>query len=286
MSFYAQILTQRHFDGLQGVVPSCLEATHYPWPMWKTALGVGFILSLIAEYAFLTWLVGQIGFASTLVLVLLFIPWGLYLQFSQGQAIRLQLAEAMRLGRPLSDLLAQGALVMAGSVLMIIPGVLSSLLGLLCVLPLTRKLFSPLAISLANRFVIKQIGDPLGPMAGGTIGGMAGGMAGGMGTGPGGMAGGVRIGGATRPGASRPGTGHTQGAGGRRSGYQPGTTEAVQGPGARGASPHGRGVAQGQGGHGQGGQGRGSQSPRKQISAEIIEIERNDRPHPGSGDGR
>lgn len=109
-----------------------------------------FLLYAVVELAVLVALVSTIGFGGTLLLVAAAFLLGLALAGSQ---LRRHL-QRLRAGLSLAD--AQGAvtdsvLVALGTVLVVIPGLASSALGALLLLPPTRAAARPLVTALAAR---------------------------------------------------------------------------------------------------------------------------------------
>lgn len=205
-------------------------------------------LGLFTDWMLLNYLYNTIGFANTLFIVVLFIPWGLYLQFSQGVAIRDQLIEAFRSGQRIPETALEGVMVMIGGVMMIVPGVLSSLLGLAMVLPWTRRALRPLVVKGFSLMLPEVNATSVGAA---TIGSAVRGA--GFGSAAAGAAG------------ARSATGFG--------------ADVVD------ANPHGRRSGRpspnrgpSRGAQSSGGSGRTGTPGRKSIEAEIVNIERNDRP--------
>jgi UPF0716 protein FxsA len=96
-----------------------------------------------------------IGVLATVVLLLLSWPLGSWALRSQGRAAWRRLGEAVSAGRSPGREVLDGALVLIGGVLLIIPGFLSDVLGALALLPPTRTLMRRLlARNLQSRFVV------------------------------------------------------------------------------------------------------------------------------------
>jgi UPF0716 protein FxsA len=105
-----------------------------------------------------------IGVLATVVLLLLTWPLGSWLLRSRGRAAWRRLGAAVSAGRSPGREVLDGALVVLGGVLLIIPGFISDALGLLALLPPTRALMRrQLARHLQSRLVIRATryaGDP------------------------------------------------------------------------------------------------------------------------------
>jgi len=96
-----------------------------------------------------------IGVLATVVLLLLSWPLGYWALRSQGRAAWRRLGEAVSAGRSPGREVLDGALVLLGGVLLIVPGFISDVLGVLALLPPTRALMrSGLARNLQSRVVV------------------------------------------------------------------------------------------------------------------------------------
>ena len=95
-----------------------------------------------------------IGVLATVVLLLLSWPLGSWALRSQGRAAWRRLGEAVSAGRSPGREVLDGALVLVGGILLIVPGFISDALGALALLPPTRALMRRLlARNLHSRFV-------------------------------------------------------------------------------------------------------------------------------------
>jgi UPF0716 protein FxsA len=96
-----------------------------------------------------------IGVLATVVLLLLSWPLGSWALRSQGRAAWRRLGEAVSAGRSPGREVLDGALVLVGGILLIVPGFISDALGALALLPPTRALMRRLlARNLHSRFVV------------------------------------------------------------------------------------------------------------------------------------
>ncbi|GAB3292916.1 FxsA family protein [Parasphingorhabdus pacifica] len=85
--------------------------------------------------------IGQhLGVLPTIGLLILGGVVGIWLLRREGRRTLQEFSEAARLRRPPTRELADGVLIAAGGVLIILPGVISDVLGLLCLFPPTRAL--------------------------------------------------------------------------------------------------------------------------------------------------
>jgi UPF0716 protein FxsA len=123
----------------------------------RTAIGLGALAEVVVYVLVASW----IGLGATLLLTLATSALGALLLARQGRAalgeLRLRAEEHRAPGRALGD----AGLVALGGVLMVLPGFLGDLLGLLCLLPFTRAL--PRAV--LARLLLRTLPDRLrGPV--------------------------------------------------------------------------------------------------------------------------
>lgn len=97
-------------------------------------------LYLVIELAALVAVVWWLGLGWTLLLLLVSAAVGMWLLRRQGSRAALAVTQAVHAGRVPHAELTDGALVGLGGLLILLPGVVSDLLGLLLMLPLVRQL--------------------------------------------------------------------------------------------------------------------------------------------------
>jgi UPF0716 protein FxsA len=98
--------------------------------------------------------VGQtIGVGWTILLLVVDSIVGAWLLKREGRRALAALGDAFGSGRMPARELADGMLILVGGVLMLTPGFLSDLVGILCILPLTR----PVARGALTRFVAARL---------------------------------------------------------------------------------------------------------------------------------
>jgi UPF0716 protein FxsA len=130
---------------------------------------------LVALLVFICWPVAElfvaiqvadaIGVLATIVLLIAGWPLGTWALRSRGRAAWRRLAAALSEGGsartgggPPAREVVDGALVLLGGVLLMVPGFITDVLGLLLLLPPTRALARPLLIrNLKNRFVVRAV---------------------------------------------------------------------------------------------------------------------------------
>jgi UPF0716 protein FxsA len=79
-----------------------------------------------------------IGVTWTVLLILFSVPLGMWAVRSQGRAVWRRLADGIATGRPPARDVLDGALVLIGGVLFILPGFVSDVFGALLLLPPSR----------------------------------------------------------------------------------------------------------------------------------------------------
>ena len=79
-----------------------------------------------------------IGILATVLLLIVSWPLGLWLVRSEGRAAWRRLSAAVAEGRPPAKEVLDGALVMTGGALLIVPGFITDVIGLLLLAPPTR----------------------------------------------------------------------------------------------------------------------------------------------------
>lgn len=128
----------------------------FPW--WL--LAAAFLLVPLAEIYVIVQIGQTIGAWWTIGLLILASIVGSWLIKREGSAAWRALTEALREGRMPARELADGALIVIGGTLMVTPGFLSDIVGLLVVLPFTR----PLARGILTGVIAKRMTRSSGPI--------------------------------------------------------------------------------------------------------------------------
>ncbi|WP_137872460.1 FxsA family protein [Rhodococcus sp. Q] len=110
-----------------------------------------FVLYLVVEVATVVWLGSTIGVGWTILLFLATWAIGLWLVRSQFRKVLTQFRDAGQNAASVGGAVADGALVAGGTALLIVPGLVTSVLGLLMLAPPTRRVLRPLAVLLGGR---------------------------------------------------------------------------------------------------------------------------------------
>jgi UPF0716 protein FxsA len=114
---------------------------------------------LVAELFVVIKVAEAIGVLLTLVLLIAGWPIGIWALRSQGQAAWRRLTVAVSEGRPPAREVADGALVLLGGTLLIIPGFITDVLGICALLPPTRALLRRVLIrNFRSRVVVRTAG--------------------------------------------------------------------------------------------------------------------------------
>jgi len=87
-----------------------------------------------------------IGALDTIVLLLAGVPLGVWALRSQGAAVWRRMTAAIAQGKPPARHVVDGALVVAGGTLLIVPGFITDVLGITLLLPPTRALVRTLVV--------------------------------------------------------------------------------------------------------------------------------------------
>ena len=110
---------------------------------------------------------GAIGALNTILLLVLASVVGSVLLRVQGRAAWRRFQDAVRAGRPPAREVVDGALIIFGAALLLTPGVLSDILGVLLLLPPTRALVrGVMARTLLGRLAVITPAGPFRPSSG------------------------------------------------------------------------------------------------------------------------
>jgi UPF0716 protein FxsA len=99
-----------------------------------------FVVWPLAELFVIVKVSEAIGFLWMLLLLVASWPLGTRILRSQGRAAWRQFVEAIEAGRPPANEVMNGALVLTGGLLLMVPGFITDVVGLLLLLPPTRAL--------------------------------------------------------------------------------------------------------------------------------------------------
>lgn len=114
-------------------------------------LGLLFILVPLIELAVLVFLGSIIGFWYTILIVIATGFIGALMAKRQGVKTLSRIRSNLEKGIVPSDELFQGALILAGGLLLLTPGLITDITGFALLLPQTRRLIGKVIISLIRR---------------------------------------------------------------------------------------------------------------------------------------
>ncbi|MBK7820256.1 MAG: FxsA family protein [Tessaracoccus sp.] len=118
-------------------------------------LGLGLAVFAIAEIVILMWVANAIGW-WTLVVLFGSAALGLYLMRREWGKARVALMDSARVGQLPTGRLADASLVVGGGLFLIVPGLLTDIIGLLCLLPFTRPFVREAITWIASRSLERQ----------------------------------------------------------------------------------------------------------------------------------
>lgn len=133
-----------------------------------------FVVVPIAELAVIIAVGREIGVGPTVLVLLADAVLGSVLARSQGRVAWRRFSEALQAGRPPAREVLDGALVLFGGALLLTPGFLTDVFGILLLLPPTRAVARRVLVKrLAHRMVVSMTSAPRGGPAGPRPGGPA-----------------------------------------------------------------------------------------------------------------
>lgn len=106
-------------------------------------MGIGIIATILIELAIFILVGNAIGLFPTLLFVIASALVGMYLLKNIGTNSIKAVQESIQTGQPPAVAVIHSFLTFIGSILLIVPGFLSTILGLLLIAPFTKKLFLP-----------------------------------------------------------------------------------------------------------------------------------------------
>jgi UPF0716 protein FxsA len=125
------------------------------------------VLLPLAELYLLLHLGERLGALPVLGLLLLSAVLGLLLARTEGARVLRQVQVALARGQMPDEAMASGALVVVGGALLVLPGVISDVIGLVLLVPPSRRLVaSRLRRAFAGRIVRMGPMGPMGPVDG------------------------------------------------------------------------------------------------------------------------
>jgi UPF0716 protein FxsA len=98
-----------------------------------------FFIWPLAEIAVLIWVGGLIGVGWTLLLIIASSMLGVALMRNHGFKAMREFSQNARMGRAEPSDVFEGSFIFIGGFLLIIPGFITSVIGLLCIIPIIRR---------------------------------------------------------------------------------------------------------------------------------------------------
>jgi UPF0716 protein FxsA len=134
--------------------------------------GLVLLALVIGEILVIRLVAGWLGGGLTFLLLVATSLFGAWCIAHEGRRAWRALGEAVRAGRPPAREFADGVLVLLGGLLLLLPGFISDLFGLILVLPFTRPLVRGLVVPLLGRRLLVVGQGAMGPgvMGGGGMG--------------------------------------------------------------------------------------------------------------------
>jgi UPF0716 protein FxsA len=105
-----------------------------------------FVVWPLAELFVIVKVSEAIGFLWMLLALIISWPLGSRILRAQGRAAWKQFGEAIQAGRPPANEALNGALVLAGGLLLMVPGFITDVIGLLLLIPFTRTVARKLVV--------------------------------------------------------------------------------------------------------------------------------------------
>lgn len=114
------------------------------------------ILWPLAELAAAVAVAHLIGVLGCVLLLIAGWPVGSWLLRSEGRSALRRFREALAAGRPPAAEVAEGALVLLGGMLLVVPGFITDAIGLLGLVPVVRRRLAPLLVRHARSRLITR----------------------------------------------------------------------------------------------------------------------------------
>lgn len=118
------------------------------------------------ELAILIEIGGRIGVLNTIILILATAMAGAYLVRLEGLSVVGRLQRELGEGRFPGDALVDGGILLVAGAVLITPGFVTDILGLMLVIPATRKIFKGIARGYIKKNMVTTVGAGTGPFDG------------------------------------------------------------------------------------------------------------------------
>jgi UPF0716 protein FxsA len=127
---------------------------------------LGLLVIPLADALFLVFVAGELGWPLTVALVVLTALVGMVLVRAEGRHTLAKIQRALVEGRPPTDELLDGALLLVAGAFLLTPGLVTDALGFLLVVPVTRY---PVRVVLKRYVVVPKLDERSGGFATGRV---------------------------------------------------------------------------------------------------------------------
>jgi len=110
---------------------------------------------ILLEMLLFIFIIQQIGWLNTILLSVITLVIGIFIVKKQGRQTLRKVQEQMYYGETPGPAILDGVCVFIGSIFLIIPGLLSNVVALALLIPVTRKWIKPLIIRLLSKMFSK-----------------------------------------------------------------------------------------------------------------------------------
>lgn len=114
-----------------------------------------FLIVLVLEIYILIKAIEIIGFIETILLLLLTAVVGIYLAISEGRIVFRNINKALSQKRVPGDDILSALCILIGGLMLLLPGILTDVVGITMVLPITRKFYKEIIKSIIENMLLK-----------------------------------------------------------------------------------------------------------------------------------
>lgn len=108
-------------------------------------LGLGAVMAAVLEISVMVWVAERIGASNTVLLLIVLSAVGAWIVKREGLSVLRRLRENVRDGRIPPNAVVDGAMILVAGVLLLPPGFVTGLLGLVLILPPVRRVVGRMA---------------------------------------------------------------------------------------------------------------------------------------------
>ncbi|NLX62612.1 MAG: FxsA family protein [Tissierellia bacterium] len=114
-----------------------------------------FLILLVLEIYILIKAVEIIGLLETILLLLLTAAVGIIIAISEGRIVLRNINRALSQRRVPADDILSGLCILMGGLMLFLPGILTDLVGITMVIPVTRKFYKEIIRSIIENMILK-----------------------------------------------------------------------------------------------------------------------------------